>query len=347
MVNINSSKDPSYFVCSDASATGGGAIIDFYNDFVCHKMWSENERVQSLTWRELSVIEFSLQSFASVLKGSHVKWFTDSQAAAKIVERAVGTLVVPLWPSAHFWPLITHKYSSYLVAHSIHIGNEVILSSNSWKGFQQFSSINVYEVLEVMLKSRGDTTTKAYVRVIRKFLEWSKVQQSCTSSSSVILAHAALKWLHSFVPSLDRNPLDSEFCRNIIESAKRQKSQPVMKKKPITTEIIRSILDIHNKKDANLKNLRIAALCSLAFAGFFRYDELCNIVPKHIEFHSDYIRIFVPRSKTDVYREGNFVFISASRSKYCPVGVLQRYLDLSGIDLCSSLPLFRPLVFHR
>ena len=134
-----------------------------------------------------------------------------------------------------------------------------------------------------MLKSRADTTTKAYVRVIRKFLEWSKgrhfnmqlpfplsvvslylfeVQQSCTSSSSVILAHAALKWLHSFVPSLDRNPLDSEFCRNIIESAKRQKSQPV-----ITTDIIRSMLDIHNKKEANLKNLRIAALCSLAFAG--------------------------------------------------------------------------------
>ncbi|CAH3127943.1 unnamed protein product [Porites lobata] len=99
MVNINSrycfvSKDPIYFVYSDASATGGGAIIDFNNDFVCHKIWSGNERVQSSTWRELS--------------------------------RAVGTLVVPLWPSAHFWPLITHKYSSYLVAHSIHIGNEVL-----------------------------------------------------------------------------------------------------------------------------------------------------------------------------------------------------------------------------
>ena len=97
----------------------------------------------------------------------------------------------------------------------------------------------------------------------------------------------------------------------------------------------------------NLKNLRIVALCSLAFAGSFRYDELRNIVPKHIEFHSDYIRIFVPRSKTDVYREGNFVFNSVTRSKYCPVGVLQRYLDLSGIDLSSPLPLFRPLVFHR
>ena len=45
-----------------------------------------------------------------------------------------------------------------------------------------------------------------------------------------------------------------------------------MKKKPITTDIIRGISHIHYKKDANLKNLRIAALCSLAFAGFFGYD---------------------------------------------------------------------------
>ena len=111
-----------------------------------------------------------------------------------------------------------------------------MLASNSWKGFQQFSSINVYEVLDVMFKSRANSSIKAYVRVIRKFLNWSKsrhfnmqlpfplgvvslylfkVQQSGASSSSLILIHAALKWLHSFVPSLDRNPLDSEFCRNI------------------------------------------------------------------------------------------------------------------------------------
>ena len=54
-----------------------------------------------------------------------------------------------------------------------------------------------------------------------------------------------------------------------------------------------------------------------------------------MEFHSDYIRIFVPRRKKDVYNEGNFVFIRASR---CPVGVLQSYLDLSGIDFSSPLP---------
>ena len=51
---------------------------------------------------------------------------------------------------------------------------QIMLSSNSWKGFQQFSAINVYKVLDVMLKSRADSTTKAYVLVIRKFLGWSK-----------------------------------------------------------------------------------------------------------------------------------------------------------------------------
>ena len=32
---------------------------------------------------------------------------------------------------------------------------QIMLSSNSWKGFQQFSAIDVYKVLDVMLKSRA------------------------------------------------------------------------------------------------------------------------------------------------------------------------------------------------
>ena len=57
-------------------------------------MWTENECLQSSTWRELSVTEISLQSFASVLEGSHFKWFTDSQAATKFVE--VGSMKLDL-----------------------------------------------------------------------------------------------------------------------------------------------------------------------------------------------------------------------------------------------------------
>ena len=60
------------------------------------------------------------------------------------------------------------------------------------------------------------------------------------SVSSVILAHAALKWSHTFVPrGLYPNPLDSEFRRNIIDYAKQHNSYLVTKKKPIIKDIIR------------------------------------------------------------------------------------------------------------
>ena len=61
-------------------------------------------------------------------------------------QQAVGTLVVPLWPSAHFSPLIAHKYSCYLVAHTIHIGNEVLTHGrnlNSLLGSDLFNAGNI------------------------------------------------------------------------------------------------------------------------------------------------------------------------------------------------------------
>ena len=49
------------------------------------------------------------------------------------------------------------------------------LSSKSRQGFQQFSSVSIYQVLEVMLKSWADSTVKSYIRVIRKYMDWCKI----------------------------------------------------------------------------------------------------------------------------------------------------------------------------
>ena len=43
-------------------------------------------------------------------------------------QKAVGTIVVPFWPSAHYWPLVTNKYLKYVSAYSMHIGNQSLLS---------------------------------------------------------------------------------------------------------------------------------------------------------------------------------------------------------------------------
>ena len=100
--NLNSIKvrdcflfnKPQRFAYSDASATGCGSVITLNEDCVCHKLWEPSECSMSSTWRELAAIDFALESFAPILEGSLVKWFTDSQTAARIVE--VGSMKLDL-----------------------------------------------------------------------------------------------------------------------------------------------------------------------------------------------------------------------------------------------------------
>ena len=156
-----------------------------------------------------------------------------------------------------------------------------------------------------LLASRADSTVKKYLKEINKFLLWCrarKVSQQMPFSSSVValylfgldqqlrppaamvVVHAALKWFHSYVPDDGPNPLDNACCKNLIECAKRTRSSPVYKKKPVDPTIIRSITDRHGSEEASVKDLRIAAICSLGFAGFLRFSALSNIQPKHLTF---------------------------------------------------------------
>ena len=67
--NLNSIKvrdcflfnKPQRFAYSDASATGCGSVITLSGDCVCHKLWEPSERSKSSTWRELAVIDVSLE----------------------------------------------------------------------------------------------------------------------------------------------------------------------------------------------------------------------------------------------------------------------------------------------
>ena len=80
-------------ICCDASATGSGAII--CNDIhIAHKLCTEIETMQSSTWRELNTIQFTIKSFIPIIADSQLKIFTDSQAAARVVE--VGSMKIEL-----------------------------------------------------------------------------------------------------------------------------------------------------------------------------------------------------------------------------------------------------------
>ena len=140
-----------------------------------------------------------------------------------------------------------------------------------------------------------------------------------------MLTHAALKWLHSLVPEDSPNPLDNACCKTIIECAKRTRSRPVNKKKPVDSDVIKSIIDRFGREEASLKDLRIAAIRTLGFAGFFHFNELANIQPNHLTFYDDFVKIFVPKGETDVYRD-DWVYIAKLRDNYCPVSILRGYI---------------------
>ena len=107
------------------------------------------------------------------------------------------------------------------------------------------------------MKSKADSTSRRYKKEISKFIDFCnssnvqlvppfpvtfivvylfKVYQSSNSYASLVMAHAALKWFHSFGLSNGANPLDSSICHNLLEAARRNKPVTV-KKAPISAEI--------------------------------------------------------------------------------------------------------------
>ena len=58
----------------------------------------------------------------------------------------------------------------------------------------------------------------------------------------------------------------------MIECAKRTRSLPISKKKPVDADVVKSIINRFGAEGASLKDLRIAAVTSLGFAGFFPFQ---------------------------------------------------------------------------
>jgi len=234
-------------------------------------------------------------------------------------------------------------------------------SSPAWISLPGMVKPNTKDLVEQLLKSKANSTSLRYTKEIEKFCKWcksfniktvppfsvavvlaylSKVYGGSKSYSSLVLTHSALKWFHSFLPDIVDNPLDSPVCVNLLESAKRCKA-PVKKKSPVSADMIKEIVGKYGSPSANLKDLRLVCICTLGFAGFFRYDELSNILPCHLEFFPEYLKVFVPRAKNDVYREGNYVYINRLNNQYCPVALLERYIHMADTDPTSTTALFR------
>ena len=65
-------------------------------------------------------------------------------------------------------------------------------------------------------------------------------------------------------------------------------------------------------------------LCVLGYLGFFHFTELVQLCRCDFQFENSFMRLFVHRSKTDIYRDGAWAVIAKTLKHTCPYLLVQR-----------------------
>ena len=87
--------------------------------------------------------------------------------------------------------------------------------------------------------------------------------------------------------------------------------------------------------------LRSVALCLVRFSEL-RHKKACDV-----KFFPTYASIFLESSKTDQFRDWEWIVFASSDLPTCPVKVLEEYISAAQIDHSEDLPLFRALATPR
>ncbi|XP_068690233.1 integrase/recombinase xerD homolog [Montipora foliosa] len=148
---------------------------------------------------------------------------------------------------------------------------------------------------------------------------------STQSYSVVDSAIYAIQWAHNLAgfPS----PVDAPIIRDIRKAAKKMNGAHVVsRKQAVTADMIGTLVSASNL--SNLLDLRNVCIFVLAFAGFFRINDVLHMKYGDVRFQSGYVAIDVSSSKTDQLRKGSEVVIASGSSiDTCPVNILRRYLQ--------------------
>ena len=219
-------------------------------------------------------------------------------------------------------------------------------------------------MLENVWKGREASTVNNYCLCIRKFLSYALENNISTdlplnsTTVAVYLTHlkmintpkgtlnmtiAGLKWLHSFIPGVNKwnNPLNDEFLSKIMNGFQRETGKSRNQKKPLTGDLVRKIIQVSDLSD--LIQLRDSLMISLAYNLLLRFDEISHITCSHITKNTDGFKILIPKSKTDKFRNGKHVFLPESLSQSSTAGMLSEYLKLTKLNIGQNHFLFCPL----
>lgn len=99
-------------------------------------------------------------------------------------------------------------------------------------------------------------------------------------------------------------------------------AKPKTQKQPVTVEILRYMVEAGGE-DPTLTDLRLLAICLVAFAGLMKCDELLKLTCSDIVFRDQSMTINIRSSKTDQFRDGDSLVIAHTGTLTCPVGMME------------------------
>ncbi len=125
-----------------------------------------------------------------------------------------------------------------------------------------------------------------------------------------------------------------------IMGIKRRKGSVQRGKKPILINQLKTIIKVIDEQKKNeIKKLRDKSIILIGFSGGFRRNEIVSLDYDDLDFVTEGLKIHIKRSKTDQFGEGYTKALPYfDNTKYCPVGNLKKWIDISKIN---SGPLFR------
>ncbi|XP_038066816.1 uncharacterized protein LOC119736878 isoform X1 [Patiria miniata] len=244
---------------------------------------------------------------------------------------------------------------------------KIILEQPFWADSPPVVSGSKEQLLHEAIAAKSVGSCHSYFYKCRQFIKWlvqCKIPMSFPVSEGIVAAYlshtnstsrsdsvmtttaSAIKWLHSLM-NIKNNPIDSPIVQQLLISFRKRLHHPPVQKDPLSLVQLNQIVDKFAGDDCSLMQLRTACYVSLKFALLFRHNEIAEIKANHITPLPDAqgIKIVIPKSKTDIFREGNVAFLPTSQSFYSPYVILTRFMKQLGISIGDDQFIFTPLTF--
>ena len=224
-------------------------------------------------------------------------------------------------------------------------------------------------ILEAIWNARRSGSIKVYCYALRKYFLYRRslseevklpidsfsacqylsfLKDSGTSLGGIKSALNAMKWIHNFIPSLNKfnDPLDDKIVQAVFDNALRSVKPVRNMKAPLPKEFIKFVFDSFSLS-RSLVVLRDAAIVCLAFSLLLRHDEISHISCNHFSLIENGVKLVIPSSKTDSLRNGKDVFLAFSEGSYSTSGLLMRYMKLANLSLGQNHFLFGPVKLDK